>query len=125
MKGTMMVISAFGENQEQIFPDARELHEAPSLETIKEAIGGGWLEKVPGFESIEVDNSVHPCVALCDEDGKRKQLQVNEAATGLWHQALLRLGGHPGLVTPYGTLADYLVGSIVILYGDDEFMESL
>lgn len=124
MKGTMMIISAFGENQEEIFPEARELTEAPSLETLKEALGGGWLEKVPGFDSIEVDKSVHPCVALCDEDGKRKELPVNEAATGLWHQALLR-GGHPGLMTPYGTLADYLVGVIVILYGDNKFMRSL
>jgi hypothetical protein len=37
-----------------------------------------------------------PCVAFCNEDGKRLDLPVNWLATGLWHDALLRKGSRFG-----------------------------
>jgi hypothetical protein len=33
-----------------------------------------------------------PCVAFCNEDGKRLDLPVNWLATGLWHAALVPAG---------------------------------
>jgi hypothetical protein len=93
------------------------------LMEMKEAIGGGYIEKVPGFDTIIVDNVKHNCVALCDEHGKLKDMPINPHATELWNDALRRRG-HLGLVTPLnmvlgiGGLADYLCGPIVVLYGD-------
>jgi hypothetical protein len=63
-------------------------------------------------------------VAFCDEDGKKKGLPVNKTATYLWETAL-RLVKHPGLMTYDGQVYDYLVGSIVVVSGDKEFMEEL
>jgi hypothetical protein len=47
-----------------------------------------------GFTSIDVygDGLAIPCVAFCNEDGKRLDLPVNWLATGMWHDALVRKG---------------------------------
>jgi hypothetical protein len=90
---------------------------------------GGWLEAVPGFSSIEHGGEVHRCVALCNEEGKldystypghdkrRQPLPFNEFATGLWAAAV---NGNPLSVMP-----DALAGTVVILFGDEEFMGAL
>jgi hypothetical protein len=54
-----------------------------------------------------------PCVAFCNEDGKRLDLPVNWLATGLWHDA--EGGGYE----------DYLVGAIVVISGDSKLMDEL
>ncbi len=114
-------------------PEIRKFARAPDLGDLKDAIGGGWLEKVPGFGSIEHQGELHACVALVDEEGKLNHRssgvqrsapdRVNNCATLKW-DAALRRAGHPGLLTPFGNLADYLVGQVAVLYGDDEFMEA-
>jgi hypothetical protein len=115
-------------------PEARAFTHAPDIGDLKDAIGGGWLEAVPGFASIEHDGALQRCVAFCDEEGKldyrssgkaaSKPDPVNSLATVLWDKALRR-ATHPGLMNRGGLLADHLRGDICVLYGDDEFMESL
>jgi hypothetical protein len=120
MKGTMITIRADGSTS--LMP----VDQSPDLETLKDGIGGGYLEAVPGWKQIPFENGkLQPCVAFCDEDGKRKQLPVskqlpvNERATKLWF-AMLQLE------TPRHQLFnDVLVGSVVILTGDEAFMRSL
>jgi hypothetical protein len=101
-----------------------DTEDPPSLDKLKEGIGGGYIEIVPLFNRITHKGKVIHCVAFCDENGKRKGLQLNKTATNLWETAL-KLVGHPGLRTPNGRIADYLVGSILVVSGDKEFMEEL
>jgi hypothetical protein len=96
----------------------------PTLDKLKEGIGGGYIELVPLFNKIDYNRKIVHCVAFCDEDGKNKGLPLNKTATRLWETAL-KLVGHPGLKTPDGRIADYLVGSILVVSGDKEFMEKL
>jgi hypothetical protein len=129
MQGVMLIYRPY-----QREPEVRRFAHPPDLGDLKDAIGGGWLEKVPMFHSIEHEGELHPCVALADEEGKldyrtsgKKESApdpVNNWATLLWDSALKR-GGHPGLLTPTGAVADYLVGAVAVLYGDAEFMGSL
>ena len=103
-----------------------EIDGPPDLEVFKDAIGGGYLEPVPGFDIAAVLDGVPiACVAFCDEDGKGKNLELNPVATMMWDRALISCG-RPGLrLHRYGALADYLVGPIAIVVGDDEFMGAL
>lgn len=111
MRGTLLIYS----------PDdalvVREVGE-PKLELLKEAIGGGYLEVVPHWTSIEHGGKRHRCVAFCDEDGKRLPQPVNRMATFAWDAALRRDCG-------CGCAPDYLVGNVVVVFGDREFMEAL
>jgi hypothetical protein len=90
----------------------------PTLELLKEAIGGGHLEVVPYFDSFRHAGASLRCVAFCDEDGKGKRLPFNAVATELWDRVLRSTRGT-------GCAPDYLVGQIAVVYGDDEFMEAL
>ena len=92
------------------------LDKPPDLQTLKAGIGGGWLEAVPGWQTLTSRNPV-PCVAFCDEEGKLKGMPVNEIATLLWHAALDRDG--------IKLMHDVLVGDVVLLTGDAAFMRSL
>jgi hypothetical protein len=118
MKGVYLKINVGGTIE------TTETEDSPTLDKLKEGIGGGYVEIVPRFNRIEYNGEITHCVVFCDEDGKRKGLPVNIEATGLW-QIALRLVGHPGLYTPDGRLYDYLVGQILVVMGDEEFMEEL
>jgi hypothetical protein len=96
----------------------------PNLEVLKAAIGGGYLEQVPGFTAFEVRGEMRTCVAFCDEDGKRKGLPFNRPATVLWAEALEHRS-YPGLLDANGRLVDHLVGDIAVVFGDAAFMEAL
>jgi hypothetical protein len=111
MRGTLLIYSPAGG------VTTREVGE-PKLELLKEAIGGGYLEVVPHWTSIEHGGKRRRCVAFCDEDGKRKDLPVNGAATVTWDFAMRRDKG-------CGCAPDYLVGNVVVVFGDREFMEAL
>ena len=64
------------------------------------------------------------CVALCNEHGKLDHLPMNEIATALWSDALRRKGIN--LIDERSRKpVDWLVGSIVVLFGDREFMSEL
>jgi hypothetical protein len=63
----------------------------PTLDAIKELIGGGWLEAVSG--------SMGEWVAYGDEEGNLKGMTPNGLAAGL----IQAIGGNP--VLPVGTIA--------------------
>ena len=114
MRGTLITMKTDGSST------LTPLDEPPGLELLKDGIGGGYIEHIPGWDQFPIPASekggMQPCDAFCDEDGKRKQMPLNEYATALWHE-MLKLGGPliPGW-------HDVLVGDVVIVLGDPEFM---
>jgi Domain of unknown function (DUF3846) len=90
---------------------SQELAAPPALKDLQARIGGGYIEIVPGFKRY----MGKPCVAFCDEDGKRKKMPVNIHATELWYGQMKGPFIHE----------DMLVGPIVIITGDRELMEEL
>jgi hypothetical protein len=90
---------------------SKELAAVPRLEDLAGAIGGGYIELVPHFKRYQGK----PCVAFCDEDGKRKNMGVNTRATELWYGQMVGPFIHP----------DWLVGPIVIITGDRALMRKL
>jgi hypothetical protein len=103
MKGNMLTI-----------PPAGPLHgiqltEAPTLKHLQDAVGG-YIEAVHGFCAPGAGG---PAVAYCNEHGKLDDLPFNRIATDLWRHCLRR---DPG---------DTLCGNVVVLWGDEEFMDAL
>lgn len=80
----------------------------PGLDDLQARVGG-MIELIGSFDKFEDT----PCIAYCNEEGKLHDLEVNIPATKLWS---LAVGRQPG---------DVLVGDVVILQGDDEFMGAL
>jgi len=110
MKGTIISITP---DFQRIITDCTE---AVTLEQLREAIGGGYIELIPFFNNIEgTDGLIIRCVAFCDEDGKLKKLRFNEIATSLWRNAIRRNGHQSN---------DVLCGPVAIVFGDKEFMEA-
>jgi hypothetical protein len=79
---------------------------------------GGEIEDVPGFNSISYEGVVHRCVAFCNSWGKDLGLPLNAWATALWHSALRHQGYERGLRREDGTVADRLVGNVVIVFDE-------
>jgi hypothetical protein len=77
---------------------------------------GGEIADVPGFNSISYEGVVHRCVAFCNDRGKEHGLALNAWATALWHSALRRHGYERGLRREDGTVADRLIGNVVIVF---------
>lgn len=110
MKGKMIIISPRGEIA------AQDFNEHISLKTLQHAVGG-YIEAVPYFNSYNGEK----CVAFTNEEGKLVGLSPNRAATTLWYQQLMEK--FPNLDS--NEFGDFLVGNLVIVYGDQEFMDSL
>ena len=87
----------------------------PGDAMLRQAVGGE-IEDVPGFDSIFYDGDLHRCVAFCNERGKDLGLPLNAWATALWHSALRHQGYERGLRREDGTVADRLVGNVVIVF---------
>lgn len=117
MPGILLTIDQTGKQT------TRDFDVPPPIEVLQEGVGGS-IQLVPYFNRIEHDGKWHACVAFCNEDGKNQGLRYNEPATKLW-QTTLHANGHPGLIGPDGLLIDFLVGSIIVLWGDQAFMDSL
>ena len=83
--------------------------EVPTLEELQAAVGG-LIEAIPHFTEYKGNR----CVALCNEEGKLRNMPYNLTATKLWLEAMK--------VT---AIDDHLVGDIVILVGDDAFLANL
>ena len=77
---------------------------------------GGEIEDVPGFDSISYEGVVHRCVAFCNDRGKDHGLPLNAWATAPWHSALRRHGYERGLRREDGTVADRLIGNVVVAF---------
>lgn len=113
MKGTILICRP-GETELVIRP----VDGPPTVDLLKEAIGGGHIELVPYFQLILHGGRMQRCAAFCDEDGKMKELPMNNYATELWNRSLRATNGCT-------SDPDFLVGEVAIVFGDDEFMEAL
>ena len=103
MQGTMLIY-----RPESATPEKQTLTGPLELDALQKIIGG-YLERVPMWQRF---NGAE-CVALCDEEGKIKEKPVNVAATVEWQRAQSL------------PVDDVLVGTVVVLTGDDAFMQSL
>ena len=115
MQGTLHIIPPGSNTPHRIV----KLTRAVTLDELQEAVGG-FAERIPNFDSIFQDGRVQLCIAFCDEDGKQKNRSENQWANTLWMQAIVRRFGQ-GKAEP----GDVLVGSVVLLTGDTEFLEAL
>ena len=89
----------------------------PADAMLRQAVGGK-IEDVPCFNSISYEGVVHRCVAFCNDRGKEYELPLNAWATALWHSALQRQGYERGLRREDGTVADRLVGNVVVVFDE-------
>jgi hypothetical protein len=121
-KGVLYIIPA----DPKAIRERWEITAPPTIEELRKIVGG-YIGTVPGFTSIDVygDGLAMPCVAFCNEDGKRVDLPVNWLATGMWHDALVRKGSRFGLLAEGGGYEDYLVGVIVVISGNSKLMDEL
>jgi hypothetical protein len=120
MKGTMLIIPP---GDIDVRPEVRRFDRPPSLDELTSAVGG-YLEAVPWFTTVAFAGTVFNCVAFCNEHGKINHLPLNEGATMQWQRALKRHG--QSLHDDRNQAPkDWLVGPVVVLFGDREFMESL
>lgn len=100
-------------------PSVVEFAAPPTLEFLQGAVGG-YIEQVPQFDNIRLGERIERCVAFCNETGKLDGLPFNAAATEAWEQAL-----PTGLRDKAGQWLDFLVGPIIVVAGDAEFMAEL
>jgi hypothetical protein len=78
---------------------------------------GGYIEVVPHWvTNLHNDGHLYDACAVCNEDGKGLQLPVNRLATARWAQAI-------GMPIHDLVKRDVLVGNIVLIFGDRQFME--
>lgn len=108
MRGHMMMITVDGERT------VRTYDKSPSLADLKAGLDGGRIELVPYFNRIEYQGKVRECIAFCNDEGKLCGLPSNQIATNLWYKVAPQMAYH-----------DYLVGPIIVLWGDEAFMRSL
>jgi hypothetical protein len=98
-------------------PRNMAVDEPPGDALLRQAVGGE-IEDVPGFNSIFYEGDLHRCVAFCNEQGKDLGLAQNAWATALWHASLKHQGYERGLRREDGTVADRLVGNVVIVFDE-------
>ena len=76
--------------------------ERPTLEEVQKLVGG-YIEFVYSDGDIQI---------ICNEEGKLRELPINEEATNYWFN----------LMTPSTFTNDFLVGDVVILKGKAQFL---
>lgn len=101
-------------------PQSVEVDGPPADAMLRQAVGGE-IEEIPGFNSISYEGVVRRCVAFCNDQGKEYGLPLNAWATALWHSALRRHGYERGLRREDGTVADRLVGNVVIVFEEEAY----
>jgi len=116
VKGTLLIYRESGAITDP--PIIVELSAPPDAQMLHKAVGG-YLELVPWFNTIAGKR----CVAFCDEEAKLKNRPPNRRATIIWQTALKAQGA--SLYDESGNYLDYLAGPVVVIFGDDELMESL
>jgi hypothetical protein len=107
------------------------LKKTPDLEYLRGAVGG-HIEMVPYFSTYNTGTEIVGCVVFCNEEGKLHNLPVNIEATRQWDRALRRIVRGDRRLYPTGIFdpktgdpSDVLVGSIIVVTGDNEFMGDL
>jgi Domain of unknown function (DUF3846) len=111
MQGKMFIIRENGDITMRHLtkpPELRELQMGVSSPVANDG-GIGFIEAIPNFDMYDGQR----CRAFCNEEGKLNCLPLNVAATSAWCQSV------------GSAVGDVLVGPIVILIGDEEFMEAL
>jgi hypothetical protein len=93
--------------------------DGPPLDAVLRQAVGGEVVDIPGFNSISYEGVVHRCVAFCNDRGNEHRLGLNAWATALWHSALRRHGYERGLRREDGTVADRLVGNVVVVFEEN------
>lgn len=105
-------------------PTVLTFNKRPELKVLQNAVGG-FIELIPNFSTIEINGKVVDCRAFCNEEGKlTDNPQLNNKATVLWDLSLRR-ANHRGLIGRDGHPIDVLVGSIIVITGDKEFLDNL
>lgn len=101
---------------------------------------GGPIETIPFFETVKLPKSVaaklgdtngfnlsekRPCAAFCNEYGKVHGLAYNEFGTALWAMSLVD-AGH-ATIRDDGAIPmnDICNGAIIIVVGDEAFLETI
>jgi hypothetical protein len=120
MKGKLWLIRP-GETT----PTVIQYDEVIMLDDLQDAVGG-FIETVPFFFSFHDPDEGRRvrCVAFCHEEGKLEGLPYNHGAQLLWQAALDAFFAEANDGKPV-TNDDQLVGPIVIVTGDDEFLAAL
>lgn len=113
MKGYVLTIQANGVAAVGYFQN-----QTVPLSFLQDAVKGA-IEQVPGIERsgnlfAELGIVDQPMVAFCNEEGKLEGLEVNVYATAIWGQQSPDIAGE-----------DVLVGPVVFVTGDEEFMNEL
>lgn len=107
MKGTLVTIKIDGRTE------VEHVDSVNVLAKLQKIVGGN-IETIPGFTKFDSGEGAVHCVAFCNEDGKNDGLLLNSYAQAHWRWA-----------NPSFANKDLLVGDIVVVYGDAEFMEEL
>jgi hypothetical protein len=131
MKGTAIIVTPEGRAIVQ------EVTTPIPLKFLNDGVGGS-IELIPHLNSVMFDKQVRDCVAYVNAYGKGMSLRKNELANFLWDLALARQGisrFEIDLAYVQPTVSDkdhlviyekdHLVGSIVILLGDKDFMDGI
>jgi hypothetical protein len=90
-------------------PKPIELKKQPTLHQLRSGVEGN-IELVPYFNSLYTRS----CVAFCNEDGKRLGLIPNIYAQFCWALSIGR-----------DITEDYLVGNIVVIIADPNFLKDM
>lgn len=109
MRGRMLIVRPEGARPSI---EVRELSGPPPLADLQSLVGG-YLEAVPHFCQLLTPEGRTVATAFCDEEGKLKGLPFNLLATAMWQ------------ASASGPTGDVLVGTVVIVTGDQELMTSL
>lgn len=92
--------------------EQHEFDAPPTLSVLQEYVGG-YIEMVPLLKHFTTKDGLKPCVAYCNEDGRHLGLPENKTANSMWADSDPMLQAYP------------LVGTVVVLTGDDDFMNAL
>lgn len=111
MRGRMLIYEPL-----RYRPIVDHLIHPPELTRLQHAVGG-WIEEVKMFDTIDLDDAIIGCVAFCNGEGRKQDLDINVHATLLWRTALRRKNIKP--------INEILHGPIVVLVGDPAFFGAL
>jgi hypothetical protein len=114
MRGGLFIVRQNGDIE------TRSIDRPPTAEELREIVSG-YIEMIPYWTHLSVasKNIDSDCVGFCDSDGKTIGNKLsNELATAIWEVDLNRKG-----MSAKGR--DYLVGDIVLVWGDQELLDNL
>jgi len=98
-------------------PETRTYFGRPPYDLVSSAVGGS-IEIVPMFDHVQLfDGTSTRAVVFCNSEAYMLDLPDNFWATAAWHYIIRAKGEKRPLAM--------LKGTVIIITGDDEFMEEL